>query len=125
MPPAVRKYDVPVKGSRLYRYPSVGSEPTLHDETAIDYKTAYRDSLHHIRHNVDTHKVMDERIYIAEPFGGTLEEKLYFPLFITKSFRLKSYGYLSQDQFGDAEAVQRAREQYEKDTGESVDVNGK
>jgi len=111
MPPGMRRYDVPLKGGRLYRYPSPGSEPAFHDETYIDYKTAYRDSTHHVRYNVDIHKTTKEFLYISDPLGGNVEEKL------------KAYGYLTEDQFGNTEAVQRAREQYEKDIGESVDVN--
>jgi len=75
MPPGMRRYEFPVKGARLYRYPSPGSEPTHHDETAIDYKTAYRDSTHHIRNNVDTHKTNIEFLYLSDPIGGTVEEK--------------------------------------------------
>ena len=32
------------------RYPAPGSEPINHELHEVDYKTAYRDSVHNIRH---------------------------------------------------------------------------
>jgi hypothetical protein len=38
--------------------------------------------------------------------------------------RLVQYKFLSQDKISDAQAVEKARQEYEKATGESVDVRG-
>jgi len=77
MPPAVRRYKYPKPGSRLYRYPSIGSEPVDYERSYVDYKTAYRDSTHHIRHNVDTQKTLETYLYIQDPIGETSNEKFF------------------------------------------------
>jgi len=110
MPPGVRRYNAPRPGVRLYRYPAIGSEPANHDFNYIDYKTAYRDSTHHIRHNVDTHKSWTNYIYMQDPIGETTEDKLV------------RYGFLAEDQKNNSEVLQQARNQYEKEIGESVDT---
>jgi len=110
LPPSMRRYDAPKPKSRVYRYPSVGSEPANHEFNYIDYKTAYRDSIHHIRHNVDTHKTLEGYLYCQDPITETPEEKLV------------RCGFLAKDQVKNSEAIQRARKQYEQEIGESVDI---
>jgi len=110
MPPAVRRYKYPKPGSRLYRYPSIGSEPVDYENSYIDYKTAYRDSTHHIRNNVDTQKTLQTYLYIQDPIGETANEKLV------------RYGFLEADQINNTGAVEQARTDYEAQIGESVDV---
>lgn len=65
----------PRGGSRLTRYPSPGNEPVSEGETQLNYKTAYRDSPHHIRYNVDIHPMMNSAVFLADPLGDTATEK--------------------------------------------------
>ena len=41
---------MPKPDIRYPRYPSPASEPINHDDAHIDYKTAFRDSIHMIRY---------------------------------------------------------------------------
>lgn len=76
-PSALRRYGHTEDKKRIYRFPSIGSEPvTDHRENAyIDYKTAYRDSTHHIRYNVDLHPELNASVFLSDPFGETVPEK--------------------------------------------------
>jgi len=51
MSPSIRWYRMPKPEIRLPRYPAPGSEPINHEMNHFDYKTAYRDSTHSIRHS--------------------------------------------------------------------------
>lgn len=110
LPPGMRRYNQARPYARVYRYPAPGNEPANHEFNYVDYKTAYRDSIHHIRNNVDTHKGLTSYAYMQDPIGESVEEKLV------------RYGFLAQDQIKNADAIQQARGQYEKEVGESPDV---
>lgn len=110
MPVAMQRNALPNANRRVYRYPAPGSEPANSEFNYIDYKTAYRDSIHHIRNDVDTHKTMQGYVYIEDPIGETAAEKLV------------RFGFLKKAQINDTSAVESARAEYEKEVGESVDV---
>ena len=63
------------KNVRYPRYPAPGSEPINHSIHASDYKTAYRDSIHHIRF-LETSMDHEARFVFSDPIGETKPEKL-------------------------------------------------
>jgi len=110
MPIAVRRYKPPKPGARVYRFPSPGSEPANLEYNEIGYKTAYRDSIHNIRYNVDIHPLLEEWSFISDPLGETATEKLV------------RYGVLKQSDMKNQEAIDAAKKVYLEKWGESVDV---
>lgn len=109
-PRAVRRYVIPKPKARIFRYPSPGSEPADRESTYIDYKTAYRDSTHNVRYNVELHPLVQGAMFIADPLGETTTEKLV------------RYGYLKQKDMQNAQAVEEAKKQYEAAMGEPVET---
>lgn len=74
-PRSVRRYFLPKANARIYRYPSPGSEPANLEFNQIDYKTAYRDSTHNIRYNVNLHPLTKSYLFMSDPLGETVTEK--------------------------------------------------
>lgn len=64
------------KSVKHYRYPSPASERMNNEEKGFDYKTAYRDSVYHIRYDEENH-IQDGTSYtVADPITETPVQKL-------------------------------------------------
>lgn len=107
---SVTWYRLPDTEYRPYRYPAPGSETIDHRENLMDYKTAYRDSVHSIRYGKET-KLWDKSYnFIRDPFGETIEEKLM------------RFGCLKKKDKFEPKEIEDAKKKYEEKVGEKVDV---
>lgn len=96
---------------RYPRYPSVASEPidNLNDQ---DFKTPYRESVHHIRY-LNESMPLDRQYVVRDPLREKPVEKLV---------RLHM---LRPEDVGNAQAVEAAKQNYEKIHGEALENKGK
>lgn len=109
---SVRWYRLPDTDYRPYRYPAPGSEPIDHKENRMDYKIAYRDSIHSIRYVRDTKLWNKGYNFIRDPLGETTEEKLI------------RYKCLDKKEKYDTKEIEEAKKKYEEKIGEKVEVAG-
>ncbi|KRX01721.1 hypothetical protein PPERSA_01591 [Pseudocohnilembus persalinus] len=109
--PAVRRYKMPNPRVKYVRYPSPASEPINHDENQMDYKTAFRDSIHQIRYHKDllADQETESFHYVQDAYGDSVQDKLV------------KFGFLSRSEAEDPDAVAKAKEQYEQEMGEPVE----
>lgn len=109
-PISVRRFYLERPTDRVYRYPAPGSEPVEFEQREIDYKTAYRDSIHNVRYNNELHPLLNSSVFLSDPLGETVTEKLV------------RFGFLKKGEIKSEEAIAAAKKKYEAEIGESVDV---